>query len=258
VKLLLIDVGNTQTVIGRDVDRHFRTWRLSTQAGRTADEYRLLLGSLLGPESDGFDGAAISSVVPPATVALREAVASLTGTAPVVVGPGTRTGMPLRVDNPREVGADRIVNALGAVARYGSPVVTVDFGTATTVDLVGDEGEYRGGAIAPGVQVAADALVRATAALRRVDIIAPAHAAGRSTVEAIQSGLVFGYAGLVEGLIVRILGEAGLPMEVPLVATGGLAAVVIEQCSLPIQIDPELTLRGLRVVWERNAPSASG
>lgn len=258
MKLLLIDVGNTQTVIGRDLDDHFRTWRVSTQAGRTADEYRLLLESLLGADLDGFDGAAISSVVPPATVALREAVSSVTGTAPVVVGPGTRTGMPLRVDNPREVGADRIVNALGAVARYGAPVITVDFGTATTVDLVGDEGEYRGGAIAPGVQVAADALVRATAALRRVDIVAPPHVAGRSTVEAIQAGLVFGYAGLVEGLIERIMGEADLTDEVPLVATGGLAGVVIEQCSLPIQLDPDLTLRGLRVAWERNAPSPEG
>ena len=258
MKLLLIDVGNTQTVIGRDVDRRFETWRLSTQAGRTADEYRLLLDSLLGPSLDGFDGAAISSVVPSGTVAMREAVAALTGTTPVVIGPGTRTGMPLRVDNPREVGADRIVNALGAVARYGAPVVTIDFGTATTVDLVGSEGEYRGGAIAPGIQVAADALVRATAALRRVDIVAPAHAAGRSTVEAIQSGLVFGYAGLVEGLIERVLAEAGLSDDVPLVATGGLAGVVVEQCSRPIRLDSELTLRGLRVAWERNAPPGGG
>lgn len=255
MKLLLIDVGNTQTVVGTDDGGDLHTWRLSTQAGRTADEYRLLLGSLLGEGASGFGGAAISSVVPPATIALRQAVESLTGVAPVVVGPGTRTGMPLRVDNPREVGADRIVNALGAVERYGAPVITVDFGTATTVDLVGVEGDYRGGAIAAGLQVAAEALVRATAALRRVDLVAPAHAAGRSTVEAIQSGLVFGYAGLVDGLIDRIRAEAGLGADVPVVATGGQAEVVVAECSNPIRLDPHLTLRGLRVAWERNPPS---
>lgn len=250
MKLLLMDVGNTQTVVGVD-DGQVTTWRLSTQASRTSDEYRLLLSSLLGSHSDGFDGAALSSVVPPATVALREAIAQVTGVDPVVVGPGTRTGMPLRVDNPREVGADRIVNALGAVERFGAPVVTVDFGTATTVDLIGSEGEYRGGAIAPGLQIAADALVRSTAALRRVDLVLPAHAVGRSTVEAIQSGLVYGYAGLVDGLISRILAEFGRE-EVPIVATGGLSEVVLAHCTHDITLDPQLTLRGLRVVWERN------
>lgn len=251
MKLLLIDVGNTQTVVGADDGGEPLTWRLSTQASRTADEYRLLLDSLLGDGRDSFDGAALSSVVPTATVALRTALRQLTGTEPVVVGPGTRTGMPLRVDNPREVGADRIVNALGAIAAYGAPVITVDFGTATTVDLIGPDGDYRGGAIAPGVNVAAEALVTATAALRRVDVVAPAHAVGRSTVEAIQSGLVYGYAGLVDGLIDRMLAglEAG---EVPLVATGGLAEVVVENCAHPILLDQDLTLRGLRVAWERN------
>lgn len=251
MRLLLVDVGNTQTVVGVDDGTDTHTWRVSTQAARTSDEYVLLLHSLLGAHVDGFDGAALSSVVPPATFALRTALTALTGLDPVVVGPGTRTGMPLRVDNPREVGADRIVNALGAVASFGAPVVTVDFGTATTVDLIGTEGDYRGGAIAPGLTIAADALVRSTAALRRVDIAAPPHAVGRSTVEAIQSGLVYGYAGLVDGLISRILTELGSG-EVPVIATGGLAEVVIEQCRHPITLDPNLTLRGLRVAWERN------
>lgn len=251
MRLLLVDVGNTQMVLGVAEDDHIQTWRISTRADRTADEYRVLLDSLLGRLLEGFDGAALSSVVPPATVALREALGALTVTQPVVVEPGTRTGMSLRVDNPREVGADRIVNALGAVARFGSPVITVDFGTATTVDLVGSEGEYRGGAIAPGITVAAEALVRSTAALRRVDVAAPAHALGRSTVEAIQSGLVFGYAGLVDGLIGRILAEYGAD-EIPTVATGGLAAVVLPHCQHEISLDPDLTLRGLRVAWERN------
>lgn len=251
MRLLLIDVGNTQTVVGVDEGEEPHTWRVSTQASRTADEYVLMLRSLLGSHLDGFDGAALSSVVPPATVAMRTALRSLTGLEPVVVGPGSRTGMPLRVDNPREVGADRIVNALGAVARFGAPVVTVDFGTATTVDLIGTDGEYRGGAIAPGVTIAADALVRSTAALRRVDVVAPAHVVGRSTVEAIQSGLVFGYAGLVDGLIARFLAQVGSD-DVPVVATGGLADVVVDQCRHPIVLDPHLTLRGLRVAWERN------
>ncbi|MGH8912297.1 MAG: type III pantothenate kinase [Acidimicrobiia bacterium] len=251
MKLLLIDVGNTQTVVGLDDGDKVDTWRLSTQGSRTADEYRLLLASLLAGAADGIEGAALSSVVPPATVALRSAIAGVVGVDPVVVGPGTRTAMSLRVDNPREVGADRIVNALGAIARFGAPVVTVDFGTATTVDLVGAEGEYRGGAIAPGLTIAADALVRSTAALRRVDVVAPAHAAGHNTVEAIQSGLVFGYAGLVDGLVGRILAEFG-HAEVPLVATGGLAEVVVPHCTYAITLDPQLTLRGLRVVWERN------
>ncbi|MFP3915928.1 MAG: type III pantothenate kinase, partial [Actinomycetota bacterium] len=228
------------------------TWRLSTQTSRTSDEYSLMLRTLLGPHLDGFDGVALSSVVPPATLALRSAVSELTGRDPVVVGPGTRTAMPLRVDNPREVGADRIVNALGAVARFGSPVITVDFGTATTVDLIGTEGEYRGGAIAPGITIAADALVRSTAALRRVDVAVPSHAVGRSTVEAIQSGLVYGYAGLVDGLMERILAELDAGGDVPAVATGGLAEVVIGQCRHRITLDPHLTLRGLRVAWERN------
>ncbi|HLU53176.1 MAG TPA: type III pantothenate kinase [Acidimicrobiia bacterium] len=251
MKLLLIDVGNTQTVVGVDDGDGWHTWRLSTQASRTADEWELLLHSLLGRAGDGFQGAALSSVVPSATVALRTALYRLTGHEPVVVGPGTRTGMQLRVDNPREVGADRIVNALGAVAAYGAPVVTVDFGTATTVDLIGPEGDYRGGAIAPGILVAADALVSATAALRRVDVMAPPRAVGRSTVEAIQSGLVYGYAGLVDGLLERILSEIDGD-DVPIVATGGLADVVIAHCRHRIRLDENLTLRGLKVAWERN------
>lgn len=249
--LLLVDVGNTQTVVGLDRDGITDTWRLSTQASRTADEYRLLLGSLLREQVGDVTGSAVSSVVPAATTALRGAISRLVGRDPVVVGPGVKTGMSLRVDNPREVGADRIVNALGAVERYGSPVVTVDFGTATTVDLIGRGADYRGGAIAPGLAIGADALVAATAALRRVDLVAPPHAAGRSTTEAIQSGLVFGYAGLVDGLVARVTDELG-DGAVPVVATGGLAEVVVPHCRTAIDIDPELTLRGLRVVWERN------
>ncbi|HLU31134.1 MAG TPA: type III pantothenate kinase [Acidimicrobiia bacterium] len=251
MKLLLVDVGNSQTVVGVYDGGPPRTWRVSTLATRTADEYKLLLGALLEDAAQGLEGAALSSVVPVATEALRTALRDLVGAEPVVVGPGTRTGMPLHVDNPREVGADRIANALGAIEAYGAPVVTIDFGTATTVDLIGGDGDYRGGAIAPGVLVGVDALVRSTAALRRVDITAPVHAVGRSTVEAIQAGLVYGYAGLVDGLVERILEETGIT-EAPLVATGGLAETVVVHCRHEIVIDPDLTLRGLRVAWERN------
>lgn len=250
-RLLLVDVGNTQTVVGVNDGEGFHTWRLSTEASRTADEYRLLLKSLLAEDEDGFEGCALSSVVPPATLALGTALSSVTGHRPVVIGPGTRTGMALRVDNPREVGADRIVNALGAISRYGTPVITVDFGTATTVDLVGPEGDYRGGAIAPGLTVAADALVRSTAALRRVDVTRPDHVVGRSTIEAIQSGLIYGYAGLVDGLIDRFVAELGTG-EAAIVATGGTAETVVGNCTHPITLDTDLTLRGLRVAWERN------
>lgn len=249
--LLLIDVGNTETVVGIDGEDPTRTWRIATSPARTSDEYVLLLRSMIGDMAGPVDGAALSSVVPAATKALRVAIRNLTGVEPVVVGPGTRTGMSLRIDNPREVGADRIVNALGAVDRYGAPVVTVDFGTATTVDLIGAGGEYRGGAIAPGIGISAEALVRSTAALRHVDIVAPIHAVGRSTAEAIQSGLVYGYAGLVDGLLDRITAEHG-SADVTVVATGGMAEAVIPHCTHSITLDPGLTLRGLRVVWERN------
>ena len=254
MRLLLVDVGNTHMVVGVDDGSSIRTWRLSTRASRTADEYVILLGPLLDGTLDDIAGAAVSSVVPPATAAVRAALTQMTGREPVVVGPGVRTGMSLRVDNPREVGADRIVNALGAVERFGAPVITVDFGTATTVDLVGPGDEYRGGAIAPGLAISADALVEHTAALRRVDLVTPERAAGRSTVEAIQSGLVFGYAGMVDGLIERIRAEDGAD-DIPVVATGGLAEVVIPHCRHEIHLDQDLTLRGLRVVWERNRPA---
>ncbi|MGH8874642.1 MAG: type III pantothenate kinase, partial [Acidimicrobiia bacterium] len=196
-------------------------------------------------------GAALSSVVPPATSALRPALEGLSGRPPIVVEPGLRTGLAINIDNPREVGADRVVNAIAALERFGAPVIVVDFGTATTVDLVGPDGDYRGGAIAPGLEVAANALVEATAALRRVEVVPPRSVVGRSTVEAIQSGLVYGYAGLVDGLIERMQAELGLP-DVPTVAGGGLAPVIGPHCRLVHEIDDDLTLRGLRIVYERN------
>jgi type III pantothenate kinase len=253
--LLVIDVGNTNTVIGvYEHDTLTHRWRVSTDPHRTADEYRLLLRALLDDGEVKAEGAALSSVVPPAATALRAALGDLVGDRLVVVGPGIKTGMAINIDNPREVGADRVVNAIGAVEVYGAPAVIIDFGTATTVDLVGPDGDYRGGAIAPGVEVAADALVEHTAALRRVELTPPRRVVGRSTVEAIQSGLIYGYVGLVDGLVARIVEEEGL-RNPPIVATGGLADLIAPMCRHPVVVDQELTLRGLRIVYRRNHPT---
>lgn len=250
--LLVIDIGNTTTVLGLYEGRRLaHRWRIVT-TNRTDDEYRLLLDALLGPIERQVTGAAVASVVPAAGAAIRPALAGLVDGPQVMLGPGTRTGLPISVDNPREVGADRVANALGAIDRFGAPVVAVDFGTATTVDLVGADGAYQGGAIAPGIQISADALVEATSALRRVEVVAPRRVVGKTTVEAIQSGLVHGFAGLVDGLVGRIIAEAELPAEVPVVATGGLAGVVAPHSERITTVDDELTLRGLRIVFERN------
>jgi len=249
--LLLCDVGNTTTVVGLwDGERVIHRWRISTDRERTADESRLLLRSMLAEHAVPVTGGALSSVVPPRTEAWREAMAALIAGPLVVVGPGIKTGIALSVDNPREVGADRVVNAIGAIRQLGAPVIVVDFGTATTVDLVGPDGAYRGGAIAPGLEVSADALVTHTAALRRVELLPPRSPVGRSTVEAIQSGLIYGYAGLVDGLVGRIMSTLEVPC--PVVATGGLAKVMIEYTTTMTDSEPDLTLIGLAEVFARN------
>jgi type III pantothenate kinase len=252
--LLLIDVGNTTTVVGLwDSDHVAHRWRISTDRERTADESRLLLRSMLAEYGGHVTGGCLSSVVPPRTEAWREAMGALVDGSLVVVGPGTKTGILLNVDNPREVGADRVANAIGAIRLRGAPVIVVDFGTATTVDLVGGDGAYRGGAIAPGLEVSADALVTHTSALRRVELIPPRSPVGRSTVEAIQSGLIFGYAGLVDGLVNQI--RATVEGECPSVATGGLAEVVVAHTKSVDSIEPDLTLVGLSEIYARNLAS---
>lgn len=249
--LLLIDVGNTTTVVGLwDGDRVVHRWRISTDRERTADESRLLLRSMLAEYGGNVTGGCLASVVPPRTEAWREAMDVLIDGDLVVVGPGTKTGISLNVDNPREVGADRVANAIGAVRLFGPPVIVVDFGTATTVDLVAGDGSYRGGAIAPGLEVSADALVTHASALRQVELIPPRSAVGRSTVEAIQSGLIFGYAGLVDGLVTRI--RATIEEDCPAVATGGLAAIVVAHTQSIASIEPDLTLVGLAEIFARN------
>ena len=251
--LLVIDVGNTETVLGvfdgAELAAH---WRVTTVRGRTKDEYRLLLGSMLEMEGYGrsrLTGVAVSSVVPPATHALRDVSGFLADGPVLVVEPGVKTGMPILIDNPREVGADRIVNAVAAAAMYGAPAVVVDFGTSTNFDVVSANREYIGGVISTGLEVSQEALIRATAALRRVELTPPRSVIGKGTVEAIQSGLLYGHAGLVDGVIGRIQAELG---EVRTLATGGLAGTIVPHCVTVETVDEFLTLHGLRLIYELN------
>ena len=255
---LAVDIGNTQTVIGVLSGRRvLAQWRLSSGRERTRDEFSILLRGLLEPtgyRAEDFEGAIMSSVVPPVAYALESALADLVGTRVLVVGPGVRTGMAIKIDNPREVGADRVVNSVAAREIYGSPVIVVDFGTATTFDVVDAAGDYIGGAIAPGLEVSMEALVSSTASLRRVDLAEPRSVVGKGTVEAIQSGLLYGYAGLVDGLLRRILEHLTPPAgeNVGVVATGGIAPVIVPLCDLVSTVAETLTLEGLRLIWERN------
>lgn len=251
--MLAVDVGNTQTMLGvLDGERIVRKWRISSGRDYTTDEFVIMLRGLLEPAgylSGDFAGAAMSSVVPAAAAALPSALEEVTGRVPLVVGPGVKTGMAIRIDSPREVGADRVVNSVAARERYGSPVVALDFGTATTFDAVDEAGDYIGGVIAPGLEVSMEALVSATSALRRVDLTEPRSVIGKGTVEAIQSGLLYGYAGLVDGILARIAAETGTER---VVATGGLAPVIVPLCRRVSEINDSLTLEGLRLIWERN------
>lgn len=253
--LLTVDVGNSTTVIGMfDGDRLDHHWRISTDAQRTADELALLLRGLMDLEelsfSHGVHGIAICSVVPIVTERLRELSERYLHVPPVVVEPGTRSGVAIKMDNPREVGADRLVNALAAFEAYGGPAVVVDFGTATSFDVVTRRGEFIGGAIAPGVQTSMDALRARGAQLRTVELAPPRCATGRNTVEAMQSGAVYGFAGQVDRIVEELAAE--LPTPPVVVATGGAAPAVVAACRRIDHHDPWLTLTGLRSVWERN------
>lgn len=252
--LIAIDVGNTQTVMGLFVGEELvDSWRLSTVRDRTADEYRLFLAGLLrqdGHHLEEVDGVALSSVVPSAKQAMIEVAESLVQGPVVVVGPGVKTGLPINIDNPREVGADRVVNSVAAAAKYGAPVVIVDFGTATNMDVVDASGAYVGGSIAPGLEISQSALIAATAALHRVEITPPRSPIGKNTVEAIQSGLLYGHVGLVDGIVARIVEEMGERPQV--VATGGLASTIVPHCRTVDRIDDTLTLDGLRMIYDMN------
>ncbi|MBI2897201.1 MAG: type III pantothenate kinase [Deltaproteobacteria bacterium] len=252
--LLAVDVGNTNTVLGvyegTTLARHFR---VESSRTRTSDEYGILFRSLF--EASGLDvgqiGEAIcASVVPPLSDTVVQAIRAYFRVEPMLVGPGLKTGMALLVDNPREVGADRIVNAVAAFERVRGGVIVVDFGTATTADCVSPKGEYLGGVIAPGMVISADALFRAAAKLPRVEFVKPRTALGKNSVHSIQSGIVFGYVGLVDGLVERLKAELGFPCAV--LATGGLASVVSSESRTIEATDEFLTLDGLRILFERN------
>ena len=252
--LLAADVGNTEIVLGVFRGSELtHTWRLSTQPERTPDELALVLGGFLAQGGMSFEsqvtGLVVASVVPDVTAAMREMAGRYFPFAPVLVGPGTKTGVPILTDNPREVGADRVVNTLAAFTKFGGPAIVVDFGTATNFDVVSSEGAFMGGVIAPGMQASAASLFSRTARLTRVELTPPPSVIGRSTVEAIQSGLIFGTAGEVDSIVTRIRRELG---DASVIATGGLAPVVIRHCTTIDHHEPWLTLEGLRLVFEKN------
>jgi len=251
--LLAVDVGNTQTALGLFRDGELADhWRLATERSSTADELGVLLSGLLDFES--VDGICLASTVP-VLVREWEELARKWAHAPLlVVGPGVKTGIAIRYDDPREVGPDRIVNSVAAKERYGAPVIVVDFGTSTNFDVVSPEGEYVGGVLAPGIEISMDALFARAARLVKVDYAAPETVIGKTTVAGLQSGLVYGFAGQVDGIVARIREELRAP-DATVVATGGLAELIAPHSAVIERVDPFLTLEGLRLVWELNRDS---
>ena len=257
--LLVLDVGNTNTVLGVfDISsggpaRLIAHWRVSTTKTQTVDEYGVLFRNLFAMnrlEFTAVKGTVISSVVPPLDSILREVCERYFQSRPLFIEPGVKTGMPVHYDNPAEVGADRIVNSVAAFENYGGPCIIVDFGTATTFDVVSKKGEYLGGVITPGIGISADALFSRTARLPRVDVRKPPRVLATNTVNSVQSGLYYGYLGLIDGILERLMHELG--GDVKVVATGGLAPLMGEGSKYIEKVDDLLTLEGLRIIYERN------
>ncbi len=254
--LLVVDVGNTQTHIGIfSGEELVGEWRTSTDPRRTADELALMFQEFLSFKELSFSrqvsGVAVASVVPSQTTAMRDMVQNYFHFPPLVVEAGIRTGMPVLTDNPKEVGADRIVNAVAAAEMYGGPCIVIDFGTATTFDAVSAKLEYLGGAIAPGIQVSANALWSVAAQIQKVELVDPKTVIGRSTIESVRAGVLVGAAAMVDGMVQRMTEELG--GDVSVVATGGLAGMIIDICRVKVVHEPLLTLRGLKIIFDRNA-----
>ncbi len=252
--LLVIDVGNTNAVLGMyDGQSLIRNWRITTDKSRTVDEYAILIDQLFRLSSVQFSDirdVIISCVVPPVLNTFERLCRKYFQKTPYIVGPGTKTGMPILYDNPKEVGADRIVNAVAAYAKYRRSLIIVDFGTATTFDFISGRGQYLGGAIAPGVSIAAEALFERASKLPRVEISHPPQVIAKNTVNSMQSGIFYGYVGLVDGIVARMKAEAG---ENPLVvATGGLARLISSASATIDEVEPLLTLEGLRIIYSLN------
>jgi len=253
--ILVLDVGNTNIVLGVfERKKLVRSWRISTNKDKTADEYGIQIRVLFhyaNISHEDIEAIVISSVVPPVMHALEGMAVKYFGVKPLVVGPGVKTGMPIKYDNPKEVGADRIVNAIAALELYGGPLIIVDFGTATTFDAISKNGEYLGGAIAPGIGISTEALYTRAAKLPRIELIKPKTVIGKDTVSSMQSGIIFGFVGQTDGIITRIKREMG--GKVYVVATGGLAELISMESGHVDKVNVNLTLEGLRIIYERNS-----
>jgi type III pantothenate kinase len=247
--LLAIDVGNTQTFFGLfEGDALREHWRVATERNRSADELGALYGNFL--DLSGIEGIALASTVPQLHRSYEDFAKEYVKVELLEIGPGVKTGVPIRYDDPREVGPDRIANAVAVVGRYGPPAIVVDFGTSTNFDVVSERGEFLGGALAPGIEISVDALAARAARLLKVELVRPRSVIGKSTVEALQSGIIYGFAGQIDGLVRRITAEP--EAEPVVVATGGLATLVIDEAETITEHEPDLTLIGLRLVFERN------
>lgn len=252
--ILVVDVGNTNIVLGiYEGKQLLHNWRISTNRAATADEYGILIDNLCKHEGirlDAVEGVIISSVVPPLMFALEQMCRKYIRKEPLIVGPGIKTGLNIRYENPREVGADRIVNAVAGIEQYGTPLIIVDFGTATTFCYIDENAQYIGGAIAPGIGISTEALYQRAAKLPRIELVRPKSTVGRNTITSMQAGIIYGFAGQVDGIVQRIREEFGTQPKV--IATGGLAELIASESRTIDLINPLLTLQGLQLIYERN------